>query len=457
MDPLLVAETAAAPSQEWNTPELSASGHIHESVAGAPNQADPEWVAATQKAPPEDLDTTSDPAIPTPSAEADLDTVTPAGSLPQGLNDSLARLEMNSLQVKLYLDSIDEKIARMEPRLESIQGVRSEALPPIVDPNLPEPGETARREIQPNAAPPSPPWLPFTEEASAPESAAETETETDTDRRRRKDDLAGRRRPFLTASPPQRPSKPLSSRPWIQTHWLGTCLALLGVAALIIFAHWMAGPDTSTNTSPSASLSPQPVPHAALPAAATPPLAAPNSAHPDSSGPSKAAAGTPLPSPSQISPAVGSPAGTASLTTSAPSPDAAQPDSSPSLRDPSTGTSTPSDVAVSDSPPSLPAHSSTTTYGKVHVSSGVMAGNLIYSRQPSAPGGLAALFRTEGKVTMQAIISRKGHVDNLRVLSGHRLLRGAAKDAVRTWRYRPYLINGVPVEVATIISVEFKR
>lgn len=86
-----------------------------------------------------------------------------------------------------------------------------------------------------------------------------------------------------------------------------------------------------------------------------------------------------------------------------------------------------------------------------------MAGNLLYSRQPNAPGGLAALLHTQGKVTLQAIISRTGHVENLRVISGHRLLRGAAKDAVRTWRYRPYHVNGVPVEVATIISVEFRR
>lgn len=86
-----------------------------------------------------------------------------------------------------------------------------------------------------------------------------------------------------------------------------------------------------------------------------------------------------------------------------------------------------------------------------------MAGNLLSASTPKYPGGLARLFHTEGKVTMQAIITRNGRVENLRVLSGHHLLRGAAQDAVRTWRYRPFFVGGVPVEVATIITVEFHR
>ena len=94
---------------------------------------------------------------------------------------------------------------------------------------------------------------------------------------------------------------------------------------------------------------------------------------------------------------------------------------------------------------------------RVNVSSGVMAGNLIYSPQPDYPKGLAGLFRMEGEVVMQAIISKNGSVEDLRVLSGHVMLRGSAKDAVRTWRYRPYTVNGSPVEVATIVSVEFHR
>ncbi len=90
----------------------------------------------------------------------------------------------------------------------------------------------------------------------------------------------------------------------------------------------------------------------------------------------------------------------------------------------------------------------------VDVSSGVMAANLLSASPPSYPK-LASLTRMQGEVVMQAIISKDGTVQNLHVIQGHRLLRSAAKNSARTWRYRPYLVNGKPVEVATIVSVDF--
>jgi TonB family protein len=90
----------------------------------------------------------------------------------------------------------------------------------------------------------------------------------------------------------------------------------------------------------------------------------------------------------------------------------------------------------------------------VNVSSGVMAANLVSAPQPSYPT-LASLTRTQGNVVMQAVISKDGTVEELHVIKGHRLLRGAAKNAVRNWRYRPYKIDGVPVDVATTVSVDF--
>ena len=68
---------------------------------------------------------------------------------------------------------------------------------------------------------------------------------------------------------------------------------------------------------------------------------------------------------------------------------------------------------------------------------------------------LASLTHMQGNVMMQAVISKEGTVESVHVLKGHRLLRSAATNAVRAWRYRPYLVNGRPVEVATIVSVEF--
>ena len=56
---------------------------------------------------------------------------------------------------------------------------------------------------------------------------------------------------------------------------------------------------------------------------------------------------------------------------------------------------------------------------------------------------------------LRAIISRDGAIENLQVLSGHPMLVPAAVDAVRQWRYRPYVLNGEPVEVETEVTVNF--
>jgi periplasmic protein TonB len=56
---------------------------------------------------------------------------------------------------------------------------------------------------------------------------------------------------------------------------------------------------------------------------------------------------------------------------------------------------------------------------------------------------------------LEAVIGRDGQIDNLKLISGHPLLVRSAIDAVRQWRYRPYLLNGSPVEVQTTITVNF--
>lgn len=90
-----------------------------------------------------------------------------------------------------------------------------------------------------------------------------------------------------------------------------------------------------------------------------------------------------------------------------------------------------------------------------HISSGVMEGMLINKVLPVYPVAARAM-RIAGRVELQATISRGGTIDNLRVVDGPVLLRAAALEAVRQWRYRPYLLNGEPVEVETTIEVEFK-
>ncbi len=90
-----------------------------------------------------------------------------------------------------------------------------------------------------------------------------------------------------------------------------------------------------------------------------------------------------------------------------------------------------------------------------HVSSGVMQGMLIYKMIPTYPAVPQAI-RASGTVVLQATISRTGTIENLHVVSGPVMLRQAALDAVKQWRYRPYLPNGQPVEVETTVNVEFK-
>jgi len=84
----------------------------------------------------------------------------------------------------------------------------------------------------------------------------------------------------------------------------------------------------------------------------------------------------------------------------------------------------------------------------------MMEGNLIYRVQPNYPA-LARSARVQGQVVLRAVISRTGAIENLQVLSGHPLLTGAALEAVRQWRYRPYILNGEPVEVETQVTVNF--
>jgi protein TonB len=91
---------------------------------------------------------------------------------------------------------------------------------------------------------------------------------------------------------------------------------------------------------------------------------------------------------------------------------------------------------------------------KLSVSSGVMAGNLVVKTMPQYPA-IPKAAGIHGTVVLQATISRTGSIENLRVISGPPMLQQAAIDAVRTWRYKPYLLNGEPVEVETTINVFF--
>ena len=84
----------------------------------------------------------------------------------------------------------------------------------------------------------------------------------------------------------------------------------------------------------------------------------------------------------------------------------------------------------------------------------MMEGNLIFKVQPAYPP-MARTARIQGPVVLRAIISKSGAIENLQVLTGPPMLVRAAIDAVRQWRYRPYILNDEPVEVETQVTVNF--
>lgn len=92
---------------------------------------------------------------------------------------------------------------------------------------------------------------------------------------------------------------------------------------------------------------------------------------------------------------------------------------------------------------------------RVRVSQGVTQGMVVSKVEPVYPKiGLAA--RITGVVLLHAIIGKDGTISELQAVSGHPVLIPAAIEAVKQWRYRPYLLNGEPVEVETTITCTFQ-
>ena len=92
--------------------------------------------------------------------------------------------------------------------------------------------------------------------------------------------------------------------------------------------------------------------------------------------------------------------------------------------------------------------------GPARISGGVMQGQIITRTQPVYPP-IAKAAHVSGTVVLHAIISKTGTIENLQVQSGPVMLRQAAIDAIQHWRYKPYLLNGEPTEVDTLITVNF--
>jgi TonB family protein len=92
---------------------------------------------------------------------------------------------------------------------------------------------------------------------------------------------------------------------------------------------------------------------------------------------------------------------------------------------------------------------------RIRVSEDALRGVLVRKVSPIYPP-LARQARIQGTVILKVVIDKSGNVYDVQLVSGHPLLAPAAIDAVKQWKYKPYLLNGEPVEVETNVQVIFK-
>jgi periplasmic protein TonB len=92
---------------------------------------------------------------------------------------------------------------------------------------------------------------------------------------------------------------------------------------------------------------------------------------------------------------------------------------------------------------------------RLSISQGVSRGLLIKEVKPVYPQN-ALRLRRQGTVQLTATISKTGAVTSVKVLSGDEQFNKAATDAVKQWKYKPYLLNGEPIEVQTPITIDFR-
>jgi len=121
--------------------------------------------------------------------------------------------------------------------------------------------------------------------------------------------------------------------------------------------------------------------------------------------------------------------------------------------DPGTGVPGAGDGPFHPQPPPAIVHPPTPA--AIRLPSTLAQGLLLRKVIPQYPQ-LARAMHQEGTVVLAATIAKDGSIANLHVASGPPVLQQAALDAVSQWLYRPYLLNGDPVEVETTINVVFK-
>ena len=129
-------------------------------------------------------------------------------------------------------------------------------------------------------------------------------------------------------------------------------------------------------------------------------------------------------------------------------------DSAPQLPSP-LAVASPNDKNLSGLVASVPTVLPKPSLSTVKISQGVSQGLLIKRVQPRYPQNALAM-RVQGSVQLQATINKEGNISNLKTITGDAVLARAASEAVKQWRYKPYYLNGEPVDIETQITVNFK-
>ena len=305
-----------------------------------------------------------------PPVSASLNDETPSVPHPDSSDDfkqSLTRLELTTLQVKMHLDSIDERISRIEPRLE----------------NVPLSAPTTERASRPDNLNMQEIYL----KRIMPISSAEPERECEpADLILHVDEARG---------------IPLQSYDEPTPFFLSGAKAivvflLLGIAVIAgIFLYLHRGNDYLSGSYQYLQ--------------------------------------------QRLS----------TLRQSPTTPEAAPANNSPANPQPTAATTTPDNPTNSATTESTPHLQPT-----VEVTSSAMTGNIISAPKPIYPK-LALQRNTQGRVILQATVSSDGKIQDLRGIKGPPLLQDAAVDAVSTWRYRPHLVNGHPMPVAILVTIDF--
>lgn len=353
-------------------------------------------------------------------------------AIPSQLDEALHRLELTNLELKHHLEAIDKRMSRLEPDIEASTTTRPEANQRF---SIPVANEAATRPEERMHKPFGQPRLVL---EPAPQPADQ---------------------PFARKSGSLSSRVPLES--YSETRGYGRAAASL-LLVLILAAAAFAGYRYRVPLEQEVSVLRQTI--QARSTAATPtdqatPQDAASNEEASSSQPQEASSSQPQ----QQEPAARQPSPQQALTPAAPA-------SRNAPTTPATGAISrtpehPSDSAVTrrsiaervvsqTTATQLNGISSSELAGAVRVAPAVMEAKLVDSRVPAYPDS-AKIQGVEGSVVMQAIISKDGTVKRVHVIQGDSRLRSAATDAVSKWRYRPYLIDGQPVDVATTITVEF--